>query len=365
MTASPRWQILDARDHPWAVDAVVAVQRECESDTWGNADMAVPAAIWRARLAGTPDAAHLVHLAVPAGTPSPGPDDVAGVAHAHLPLSGNTHLSHVDVMVRPARRREGAGTVLLTGLTEALADDGRSTLIAFVGAGAEPEPGPGALQAPTGNGRVAVDAPSSRFAAARGWALEQVERHSVLVVPGDLAPFAALRDEALATAGSEYRLHTWHDEIPDRWLDAMALLFSRMVTDAPQGALAYEPEPWDAERVRRWLRWTVVDREEHVTIAVAEHVPTGVLAAHTELAYGRPDEPYAFQQATLVRADHRGHRLGMAVKAANVLFTREHQPALRRIHTDNAEENGPMLAINVALGFAPTGVYAAWQKRLA
>ncbi|HEY0119444.1 MAG TPA: GNAT family N-acetyltransferase [Cellulomonas sp.] len=362
MTDSP-WQILDARDHPWSVDAVVAIQRECETDTWGNADMAVPAPVWQARLAGTPDATHLLRLAVPAHAAQPGPDDVAGFWHAHLPRSGNTHLSHTDVEVRPARRGVGTGALLLADLERALADEGRSTLITYVGAGPEPAPGPGALVAPTGNGRVAADVASSRFALAHGWTLEQVERHSVLVVPDDLAPFAAMREQALAAAGPEYRLHTWHDEIPEQWLDAMAVLFSRMVTDAPSGALAYEPEPWDAERVRRWLRWTVVDREEHVTFAVAEHVPTGVLAAHTELVWSGPDESFAFQQATLVRADHRGHRLGMAVKAANVLFTREHAPALRRIHTDNAEENAPMLAINVAMGFAPAGVYAAWQKR--
>ena len=362
MTDSPAWQIRDGRDLPWAVDAVVAIQRACEIDTWGDADLAVPAAVWRARLAGTPDAAHRLRLAVPADVASPGPDDVAGFAHAHLPLAGNTHLSHTDVEVLPARRRAGAGTALLTDLERTLAGAGRTTLIDYVGAGPEPEPGPGALQAPTGNGRVAADAASSRFALAHGWVLEQVARHSVLAVPDDLARFAALREEALAAAGPEYRLHTWRDDIPEQWLDAMAVLFSRMVTDAPSGALAYEPEPWDAERVRRWLRWTVVDRQEHVTIVVAEHVPTGVLAAHTELAVSTPDEPYAFQQATLVRADHRGRRLGMAVKAANVLFTREHFPALRRVHTDNAEENAPMLAINVALGFVPAGVHAVWQK---
>ncbi len=364
MTDSPAWRILDALDHPWAVEAIVGVQRESETATWGDADLAVPAPVWRARLAGTADATHLIRLAVPADTAQPDPGDVAGFWHAHLPLSGNTHLAHTDVQVRPARRRAGVGTLLLSDLERTLADGGRTTLIDYVGAGVEPEPGPHALQAPTGNGRVAADAPSSRFSLAHGWSLEQVERHSVLAVPDDLDPFAALRDGALATAGPEYRLHGWHDEIPEQWLDAMAVLFSRMVTDAPMGALDYEPEPWDAERVRRWLSWTLVDREEHVTIVVAEHVPTGVLAAHTELAYGAPDEPCAFQQATLVRADHRGHRLGMAVKAANVLLARWHQPALRRIHTDNAEENAPMLAINVALGFAPAGVSAAWQKRL-
>src|SRR5665648_590752 len=43
---------------------------------------------------------------------------------------------------------------------------------------------------------------------------------------------------------------------------------------------------------------------------------------------------------------------------------REPRPGAERIHTWNDEENAYMLSINVALGFAPTGVIGMWQKRL-
>ena len=71
----------------------------------------------------------------------------------------------------------------------------------------------------------------------------------------------------------------------------------------------------------------------------------------------------AFQEDTLVLREHRGRRLGMLVKTANLARLAEVQPGARRIGTWNAEENAHMLAINVALGFRPAGVWAAWQRR--
>ena len=62
--------------------------------------------------------------------------------------------------------------------------------------------------------------------------------------------------------------------------------------------------------------------------------------------------------------EHRGHRLGMLVKIANLRAYEDRRPGERRINTWNAQENEHMLAINVALGFEPVGVAAVWQKRL-
>lgn len=356
------WRIVEAHaDDDWAVDALSEIQREVELDTWGNDDLWAPAHVWRAMLAGSPDNERRLYLALPPGAGERA-DEVAGVATTHLPLRANTTLAHVDVRVRPARRRRGAGTALLAHAESELAAAGRTTLISYVAGVPEPPPGPGALEPPTGSGRVAAGAASTRFALARGYALEQVERHSVLHVPDDLAAVAALRDGALAQAGPDYRLHVWHDEVPPRWREALAGLLARMAVDAPTGGLDYGADVWDAARLERWLA-AFADRQQHATIAVAEHAPDHALAAFTVLMYPRPEVPFAFQEGTLVRADHRGHRLGMAVKATNLLAVRERRPGLLRIHTDNAEENAYMLAINVALGFTPDGVFAAWQKR--
>lgn len=70
---------------------------------------------------------------------------------------------------------------------------------------------------------------------------------------------------------------------------------------------------------------------------------------------------YAEQDATVVLRAHRGHRLGMLVKAVNAQALLAAQPAVKRIWTWNNEENPHMLAINVAMGFRPAGGCAEMQ----
>jgi GNAT superfamily N-acetyltransferase len=98
--------------------------------------------------------------------------------------------------------------------------------------------------------------------------------------------------------------------------------------------------------------------------AAAEHVPTGALAAYTEIGLPRGDAPPATQEDTLVLKSHRGHRLGMLLKAANLRQLREVSPDTAVITTFNAEDNRPMLDVNEALGFHAIGYEGSWQKRV-
>jgi hypothetical protein len=66
----------------------------------------------------------------------------------------------------------------------------------------------------------------------------------------------------------------------------------------------------------------------------------------------------------LVLREHRGHRLGMWIKAANLRALLAQFPAIRRVSTFNAQSNGPMLRVNRAMGFTPVGVLIEWQKQL-
>ena len=58
---------------------------------------------------------------------------------------------------------------------------------------------------------------------------------------------------------------------------------------------------------------------------------------------------------TLVRRDHRGHRLGTAVKIANLRALQQARPEATEVKTQNAETNAWMVGINVRLGFGPVG----------
>ena len=88
---------------------------------------------------------------------------------------------------------------------------------------------------------------------------------------------------------------------------------------------------------------------------------------HTQLIIdvvpGR-DPGKVFQDDTLVLPRHRGHRLGLALKVANLRAVQRAHPDRRVLHTWNAEENGPMVAVNNAMGFRPVERLGEYQRDL-
>lgn len=98
--------------------------------------------------------------------------------------------------------------------------------------------------------------------------------------------------------------------------------------------------------------------------AAARHEPSGTLAGFTRLSAPNNLAQPVSQWDTIVLHEHRGHRLGMLLKVANLQFLAESAPGHPSVLTWNAEENRPMLAVNEAVGFAPIGYEGAWKKAL-
>lgn len=335
--------------------ALLDAEHEVLADVWGHQDFVqTPRERW-GRLSDADDE-RLVTLAARDGR------TVLGYAQIELPGRGNEHLAYVDLAVRLGSRRRGLGSALWDATVDVARREGRRTVFAGVDQSTEPAPGPRTLVPATGSGGVDMDRPGARFAAGRGLELEQVDRYSVLQVPLAADVLAAHQEAAAAVAHADYELVTWVDRCPDEWVDGLAVLEQAMSTDAPVGGLDLREEPWDAARVRRMERRRDTSGQRTLT-AGAVHRATGTLAAFTQIVLGsRPD--FGWQHNTLVRTDHRGHRLGMLVKAGNLAQLAVQAPQARRIGTWNAEENAHMLAINVALGFAPAGGSSSWQLRL-
>jgi GNAT superfamily N-acetyltransferase len=360
-TDAPAWRIVEA-PHPatldapeaWAYHGIAALDRAALVADVGDADAAWTAAALHAE---TRHQEHrrtvwLVAVQPDAGTPG----GVVGAAVMGGDLQDNRSWADVGVFVHPAHRRRGIGTALADRI-EAEADaDGRHTLVTEV-MFTEPAPEGPLLTPPTGTGRAPADDPGIVLARARGYRLEQVERRSVLPVP-----VAPERLEHLVAGAHEhaagYRLHTWRDEIPDAWQDGFAVLETRMSTDVPSGEMDWAEEVWDARRVRDMVS-RHREGDHGVLVTAAEHVADGELAAMTMLTFPTGDAGFADQEDTIVLRAHRGHRLGMLVKAVNLQALTHAHPSVRRIHTWNAEENEHMLAINVALGFRSEGGSAA------
>jgi hypothetical protein len=215
------------------------------------------------------------------------------------------------------------------------------------------------LRAPPGGAPIAAAAPPARFALAHGYALGQLYRVSAMDVAGRGDEFRRLLGASIDRGSDDYRLVAWQDAAPEDLIDSLAIAHERMSTDPPAGAIAWGLEQWDASRIRDGEhRARAVGRTHLNVVAVT---PDGEVAGFTELSL-LPDSPAVEQWDTIVLEPHRGHRLGMRLKLANLVALAEADPSRDRIYTWNADENEHMLAINVALGFRPFALESTWQR---
>lgn len=284
---------------------------------------------------------------------------VARAVYEYQPVE-DSDTAWLSVQVLPAFRGIGIGTALADEVERAAASDGRSKFIVYtVSRDAAGE----RIAAPTGFGSVPASNPEVRFLLGRGYALEQVERGSRLPLPVDQKVLDHLLAEATTKAGSDYVVHTWVDSTPEQWLEDVALLLTRMGTDAPSAGLEEPEDVYTVERVRDADQRMLLSPRTALTAAV-EHVPSGRLVGFTVLsAPSEPDRAVA-QEDTLVLREHRGHNLGMLLKVANIINLQQQRPELPSITTFNAEENRHMLSVNEAVGFVPMGYEGAWKKVL-
>lgn len=271
-------------------------------------------------------------------------------------LEGSPDVAWMNVEVLPEHRGKGIGSALLATL-DALADaDGRSVRQCYSIARSLPGD---RLDSPTGFGSVPLADPGVMFLRGHGWSLEQVERSSRLPLPVD--DIAERLEKALARSGPDYRVQTWTGRTPERWLEDIALLSTRMSTDAPSGGMDEAEEVWTVERVLEYEeRFEGSPRTS--LFAAVEHVPSGHLVGYTELSVPAELHRAVSQEDTIVMREHRGHKLGMLLKVANLAQLHELHPGHPSVTTFNAEENRHMLDVNEAVGFVAVAYEGAWRK---
>ncbi len=273
---------------------------------------------------------------------------ILGVGMMELPLRDNLGSAEVTVAVDPAQRRRGVGTAIVNAMAERGRAGGRAVLNSIVDAPID---------------RVADDA-SLWFGPKVGFEVMLSGNIRHLAVPLEAGHLEELRAEVeRARDASAYRVQTFEAPWPASYLEDQCALFRSMSTDEPHGDEGHEEEVWDADRVHEndALR---VARGARYLIAVAEHRATGRLVACTELLLAADAPGQAWQMLTVVRPEHRGHRLGLAVKIANAAALTRQAPEVRLIITGNAAVNAPMIAVNEMMGFEIASEGNFWQKRL-
>jgi GNAT superfamily N-acetyltransferase len=276
-------------------------------------------------------------------------DHAVAIGSLNLPMLDNLTAAYVDVRVHPAFRRRGHARSMLGQVIERATARGRNRLIAdvcepvAVGEPAEPQQSAGQL-----------------FAAAAGAKPVTSEIRRMLTINDlDEDHLSSLRADAIAHS-TGYSLVQWVGAAADELVDDLAALMARMSTDAPFEDLDWEPEQWTAGRYREQERSIIAAGRVRLTTA-ARHEASGQIVACTHLATADAQPEFASQWSTIVIGEHRGHRLGMLIKLANLHLLRTRRPRVRFINTWNAAVNGHMVGINEAMGFRAVERWREWQ----
>ena len=272
-------------------------------------------------------------------------DTVVGAGVIGRSLHDNLDKAWIFPMVDPPHRRRGAGSALVDALLEDARADGRTIVqMSTTYAGSEDD-----------------EAAPVRFARRHGFTTSQTEISRRLPLPVDRALLDALEAEA-ATHLDGYTVETFTGCVPEAYLASYCALVNLLGVDAPHGEVEQEAASLTPDLVRANAeRDQALGRDVFGALAVRD----GEAVAQTDIAVQPGGTGVGLQWGTYVHREHRGHRLGTAVKVANLRALQTARPDVRHVDTQNAETNQWMVGINERLGFEVYAVTPQFVRRLA
>lgn len=259
----------------------------------------------------------------------------AGAVRMALPTGENAHMSWSELFVRPDARRRGVGRALYEQAVEWLRADGRRTV-----------------------NFSAPDSPAAQAFATAVGAL-QTQRKVRYVYRFDRVE-PATRDAIAAAAAApspDYDLVRWVGACPDEHLAAFARVEAGMIDSPITDAVDYTPTTPAAAEIRDAA-------ERTAKLGIREYVICARRGGTAEFA--GMTRVYVFgggrgeQDDTTVLATHRGHGLGLRMKAEMVRWLAAVEPDLVQVETWNDATNAPMIRVNVALGCSLAEEWPTW-----
>ncbi|MDT5037850.1 MAG: hypothetical protein QOE03_3035 [Micromonosporaceae bacterium] len=246
------------------------------------------------------------------------------VGYASILLVGD--IAVLDLLVRPDRRRSGAGRTLLAAAAR------RADAEEFASIGVE----------------VVGDTPATGFFERHGFRCAFIEMRTVL----DLSGVDWVQVGTLAGGvGSGYRIEYYPGGPPEPLLDAYAQA-KASVRLSPASDLELRPSSYDGERLRASLT-TLRARGLMPYIVLAVHEQSGDVAGLTEVVVPAQRPTRADQYDTIIVQKHRGYGLSRAIKARMLLELRAAEPRLLDVQTWNGIGSEAVRRINDELGFKP------------
>ena len=263
----------------------------------------------------------------------------AGCYLLELPDRENKTTAFLYPVVGLAARRHGLGRALTGHAARRAGRAGRTLLSSNARAGS----------------------PGAAFARAIGAKVGFEEARRVLEVGPEL-PAALARVRAAAEPhAAGYRLRYWTGPAPEDLVEQICALEAAMA-DAPHEDW-FEPLTWDADRIRAADKRLLAQGVEQYSIG-AVHEASGELAALTQLVV-TPGDSWGYQGMTAVVRPHRGHRLGLLLKAAMLEQLPGLEPAVRQVQTFNSVDNEHMVAVNDGLGHRVSGTFHGYELDVA
>ncbi len=355
----------DNLDSPDAKDFLDAVEvaRRVRMQTWGSDDLAYTP-LEKMLEFSDPYERQIILVAKVDGK-------IVGTIDIALPLADNIDLAEFTLDVLPEYQRRGVGRHLLEAAEQLARAEGRTMVLVDTN-----HPATSLTEIPedqlipgTGPGFVPVSSREVDFAQRAGYTLQHIEQFSSCVLPLDSKLVADLQAEAEEANAGRYALHHWTDRCPERLLEGVAelenaageVVHGEDEDDEPAGADT--GMVFDAAVLRETEDAAMAQGRRTVVTAV-EHVATGKLVGLTTISVLAHRQDVVFQDDTLVLQEHRGNKLGLLIKVANMERLSEQFPDARVIYTWNAPENRYLLTVNKQLGFTTAGVTGLWQKEL-
>ncbi len=260
-----------------------------------------------------------------------------GYASAFHPHRENTDSAHLRGAVTVPARRSGVGRALFDAAARHAEAAGRTRLHS------------GAFE---DTGRAALSALG--FKQVHTSAISRLDLHDA-----PRARWQRVYDEA-AVAATDYELLRLAGPTPEERVEDVVALFAA-INDAPATDPDADPDRWDAGRVRAYDA-AMAARQQTVYRVLARHTGTGAWAGHTVLCVDEFDPSVGHQEDTSVVRAHRGHRLGVLLKADLLRWITEERPELAAAETWNSGENHHMLAVNELLGTRVVARYASMRR---